>query len=87
MGKVESVVLGIAVGFVAGILLAPDSGDETRQHLKRKARVVRDRAAEGYGVVLRGAKRGSNALKDVTEETVESLKDTARETKAEVTGR
>lgn len=66
MNKVINVVAAAAAGFVAGILLAPKSGKETRADLKRKAvetkeyvtdqaGVVADKAAAGYDAVREGA--------------------------------
>jgi gas vesicle protein len=35
-------ILGIAAGALAGILMAPDSGDETRRKITDKAKGVKD---------------------------------------------
>lgn len=66
MSKVAPVILAAVTGFVAGILLAPKSGKETREDIKRKtleardyavetAGVVRDKAAAGYAAARAGA--------------------------------
>jgi len=39
-------LLGLAVGAVLGLLLAPGSGDETRARLGRRLRTLRDLAGE-----------------------------------------
>lgn len=62
-----------AVGFAAGLLLAPKSGEETRKDIKRKtleakdyagdkAVQVRGAALEGYETVRRGAKEISDEV-------------------------
>lgn len=66
MTKVTNVVIAAAAGFVAGILLAPKSGKETREDLKNKALDAKEyavetadrvkvKAAHGYAVVREGA--------------------------------
>ena len=44
MSKTTNVILAAAAGFIAGILLAPKSGKETRQQLKDKAQDAQGRA-------------------------------------------
>ncbi len=43
---VRGTIIGAAIGTVAGILLAPKSGRETRQDLKRKAKYLRQDATK-----------------------------------------
>jgi len=43
---VTGILVGGAVGYVAALLSAPRSGDETRQMLNERSRDVRDRAME-----------------------------------------
>ncbi len=54
MGKVFGVVTAAVAGFVAGVLLAPKSGANTRAELKRKADLARGfadaKAADLQGV-------------------------------------
>jgi gas vesicle protein len=46
MGKGANVVAVAAAGFIAGMLLAPKSGKETRQDLKNKAHDAKKAAGE-----------------------------------------
>jgi len=45
MSKAAKVAIAAAAGFVAGILLAPKSGKETRKDLKDKAMDVKTTAS------------------------------------------
>ena len=55
MGKtfafVTGLLFGALAGYVAGILSAPRSGEETRQDLNERAIVLRERAEETAGRV------------------------------------
>ena len=69
MGKnvSKNVVTGViaaAAGFVAGILLAPKSGKETRDDIKRKAGEAKDYAVEQAGVVKEKTAAGFAVLKE-----------------------
>src|SRR5688500_19097831 len=48
-GSFGSLLLGIALGAAAALLLAPDSGLETRRRLRREARKVKRAAREKAG--------------------------------------
>jgi gas vesicle protein len=34
--RLSGILIGVAIGFVAGVLMAPDKGEETRHMLKRR---------------------------------------------------
>lgn len=34
--RFSGILIGVAIGFLAGVLMAPDKGEETRQTLKRR---------------------------------------------------
>ncbi len=42
-------VIGGVLGFAAGLMVAPESGDETRQKLREQARIVADDFRDGAG--------------------------------------
>lgn len=46
MGKAINTIVAAAAGFAAGILLAPKSGKETREDLKKKALETKDYVGE-----------------------------------------
>lgn len=45
-GFVAGMVLGGALGFVSGLIMAPKSGDETRTVLSERGQELRDKAEE-----------------------------------------
>ena len=87
MGKVVSVLIGAVSGFVAGILLAPKSGKETREELKQKAQSVKDKSVDSYDRVSTEVKEGGRRLKTLAEDSLDNLKSNAKEAKAEVSRR
>jgi gas vesicle protein len=60
MGKVDNIVLVALGGFVAGLLLAPKSGKETRQDIMDKTNDLKVKASDGFGEI----KKGASCLKD-----------------------
>jgi gas vesicle protein len=48
-GSIKPILFGALVGLVAGLLFAPQSGEETRRVLKRRVRKVRALAEEKVG--------------------------------------
>ncbi|MDN4166492.1 YtxH domain-containing protein [Cytophagales bacterium LB-30] len=57
------VTIGAAAGFVAGMLLAPDSGKKTRQRIVDKAKGMKDEANQ----VVHRAKNIKDGVIDETE--------------------
>lgn len=55
MNKLGVIVLAAAAGAVAGLLLAPKSGKETRQDLANKANEMKDKAMRGMDEAKAGA--------------------------------
>jgi gas vesicle protein len=56
MNKTLSFLVAAAGGFVAGVLLAPKSGKETRQELKEKAMDYKGKANDGLDEAKKGAR-------------------------------
>ncbi len=52
MKMVIAFVLGVIVGAVASLLLAPKSGEELRQELRQEAIAERDRAKKEYAQAM-----------------------------------
>lgn len=94
MGKATTVAL-IAIGsFVAGILLAPKSGKETRQDLKEKADEYKAKAKSGLKEVKKGADvvkdeiaEGADSVRKIAKDASHDLKDTAGRFKTEASAR
>jgi len=86
--KVQSVIgfiFGAAVGACAGILFAPEKGEETRKKLMEAASEGYDQAKEGFGefahdasVRYRYARIEANKLKKTLAEQGGELKEEAR---------
>lgn len=70
MNKIATFVLAAAGGFLAGVLLAPKSGKETRQDIKNKTDEYRGKAHEGY----EEAKKGARLVKDEVVEGAQVVK-------------
>lgn len=77
MNKLASVLIAAAGGFVAGVLLAPKSGKETRQDILDKSRNYKGKAEDGFEEVKKGARL---VKAEVTEgaKTVKEIRDEAR---------
>jgi gas vesicle protein len=94
-------IIGVAAGFVAGVLTAPKSGNDTRAALKAKAEVkkneaiakgkdVRHKAGDAAEVAVTKAEKvvGQTADKvvSVTEKAADVVVDTTKELKAKSRG-
>lgn len=64
MTKLIKIALATAAGFVAGILVAPKSGKETRQDIKDKAVEAKHVAAEKAEQVKAAIHDGTESLKE-----------------------
>jgi len=71
-----TLTLGLAVGFVAGILLAPKSGKETRKELIEKGEEFVEKTKDGFEV----AKVKIAEAKGMGEEFLEKSKDAFEKT-------
>ncbi len=66
---------GAAAGFIAGILLAPASGKETRKKIKEQATKTGEAAKEGYEKLAKEAEKGIRMVKEKTGEGVDAIRD------------
>jgi len=55
--RFSGILIGVAIGFVAGVLMAPDKGEETRQTIKR-------RTQDSIGQLREGADGFRQSLND-----------------------
>ncbi len=91
MGKTLNVVLAAAGGFIAGVLLAPKSGKETRQDIADKKQEYTDKAKAGFKEARHGAAEvkdeivsGAHEVKDIARDVASQAGDAARRVKHEV---
>ena len=59
----KGLLLGTVAGVVAGILLAPKSGAETREDIKKLAEDLRDKAEDAYAKARREVERKIEQIK------------------------
>ena len=83
---IKGVLLGTVAGVVAGILLAPKSGEETREDIKKLAEDLKDKATDLYDdakkelekkiaqVKKAGGKIDEMKYKDLVSEVVDEFK-------------
>lgn len=64
MNKSINVMIAAAAGFVAGMLLAPKSGAETREDLKNKAREAKDRLDDKTEEAKKAAREATETLRE-----------------------
>ena len=70
MGKLANMVMIAAGSFVAGILLAPKSGKDTRRDLMNRANNYKSKASDSLDQV----KKGADSVKNEVAEGAESIK-------------
>lgn len=71
MKKALTVLVAAAAGVAAGVLMAPKSGKETREDIKRKANTANDQAHEKAARVKSAVKDGYNSVKTTANEVKE----------------
>lgn len=81
MNKGINIIAGAAAGFIAGMLLAPKSGKETRQDIKNKAHKAK-KAADEKAEHMKGAvKEGMTTFRNSAKDAGEELNDFAQSAK------
>lgn len=87
MGKTTNVIIAAAAGFVAGVLLAPKSGEDTRKDIKNKAYEMKGRAgkeAERLRGVARDAGESLQHGVDAAADEAKAMAKSARSSAATV---
>lgn len=72
-------IVGGLTGAVAALLLAPQSGEETRTIIKERAIELKDKASEGFGEVYSQAETAANEAVRKAEALLAKAKQTAAE--------
>ena len=75
-------LVGAAIGAVAGVLLAPDSGTNTRKKLKKSMTQLQEKGSEKLGEVEAKVRAKTQNLVGETEHRVGALKAAVNEGKA-----
>lgn len=75
-------IIGAAVGAVAGVLLAPDSGANTRKKIKDKMTDLKEKGAEQLEHVEASVREKTQHLRDEAGHRVDALKAAVNEGKA-----
>ncbi len=70
-----SFLIGAAAGFVAGILLAPASGKETRKKIGDEISKGTEKAKEGIEKMAHEAEKGFRAVREKTQEGIGVIKE------------
>jgi gas vesicle protein len=74
---------GAAAGFIAGVLLAPASGTETRKKIKEQAAKTGEAAKGSYGKISKEAEKSIRVVKEKTNEGLDAIKDFIEKKKEE----
>jgi gas vesicle protein len=69
---------GAAAGALAGILLAPDSGANTRKKISEKAGGWKDAAKDSLGGIIDGVKKAYSGAKEDVESKAGAVKNEVR---------
>ncbi len=84
MKKPLTAITAIAAGFVAGILMAPKSGKETREDIKKKAKEAKQSAKKHAGQAKLAAEDSAKSIKTGAQKMGEAASETARDVKDNV---
>src|SRR2546426_133043 len=77
-GAMGGALLGLTVGAIAGILLAPKSGKELRQDIKNKAWEARDKAKQKVDRTKQAITDKAQSFRKEVNERAEAMEDKAR---------
>jgi gas vesicle protein len=75
-------IVGAAIGAVAGVLLAPDSGANTRKKLKKTITDLQEKGGEMYDEAEKSLHAKTKTLVDEAQNRVEAVKAAVNEGKA-----
>ncbi len=75
---------GLAIGAIAGILLAPDSGENTRAKIKDKSKEAKDGLTENLNDLLENMSEKYDVVKKAGSEIVSTSKAELSKVKREV---
>ena len=62
---IQSFIRGIAVGFILGVLYAPNRGEETRKKISQKASGIKDTVKDTYNAVSNTVSKVKNKANEI----------------------
>jgi len=68
-------ILGAAAGFVAGILVAPASGEETRRKIQTEVNKTGEKAKENFDRLTKEAEKGIKVVREKTQEGIDAIRE------------
>jgi gas vesicle protein len=68
-----ALVLGALIGAAAGVLLAPDKGSVTRDHLKKEGKDIKDQISSDFTEVKDDLSKAATSGKDKLKEEIKDL--------------
>jgi gas vesicle protein len=74
-----ALVLGVLIGAVAGVLLAPEKGNVTRENLKSEAKDIKDKLSSDFAEVKDDLSKTAKSGKEKFKEEAKEFKVKARE--------
>ena len=81
---VKDMAIGVVIGAVAGILLAPKPGKETREDLKRKSKEIAENAKLTVEEKVNEAGKFTEELSSELEDSIEEAKDAKDELEEDI---
>ena len=68
-----ALVLGALLGAAAGVLLAPDKGSTTRDHLKKEGKEIKDQLVDDFTEVKDDLSKAATSGKDKLKDEIKDL--------------
>ena len=68
-----ALVIGALIGAAAGVLLAPDKGSVTRDHLKKEGKDIKDQISSDFKEVKEDVSKAATSGKDKLKEEITDI--------------
>lgn len=77
-------IVGVGAGVAAGMLFAPQSGEDTRKEIKRKAKDAHEKAKRKVEAEAEHLRQQADDLKDKAKRTAEKVADEGKHLKEDI---